>query len=203
MATSLIYRSPFAYNLIMRALYRQHYHARHQSIADLISRGASVLELCCGPAILYDRYLRQKDVNYRGLDINSKFIDVLTQRGASGEVWDLRSEKPLPAADYVIMQGSLYQFLPNASLVIDRMLRASRRQVIISEPIRNLATSRLPVVAALASKLTDPGVGPQAHRFTERTLDELVNSYGDRLRRSFLIPGGHEKVCVLEKGRPG
>jgi hypothetical protein len=198
MATSLIYRSRFVYNLVMRALYGKHYDARHQAVSDLIPPGANVLELCCGTAVLYDRYLRKKHVNYRGLDINRKFIDVLVERGGSGEVWDLRSDKPLPPADYVIMQGSLCQFLPEASEIIDRMLRAALKQVVIAEPIRNLASSRIPVVAFLASRLTDPGVGPQAHRFTEQTFDKLAKSYGTRLKQLFLIPGGREKVCVLE-----
>lgn len=63
---SLIYRSRAGYELAMFMLYGRHYSARYRAIANLIPYGAEVLELCCGPGILYERYLRYKDVAYRG-----------------------------------------------------------------------------------------------------------------------------------------
>jgi hypothetical protein len=87
--------------------------------------------------------------------------------------------------------------LPDASGVIDRMLRAARKQVIIAEPIRNLADSNIPLLSAFARRQTDPGIGHQAARFTEITLDRLMSRYTSRLNQSFPIPGGREKVFVL------
>src|SRR5713101_4008912 len=131
MATSLIYKNTSMYELAMLLLYGRHYPSRYRAIADLIPSGSSVLDLCCGPALLYHRCLRAKSIQYTGLDLNAKFIDRLIRWGGCGQIWDLRSEEPLPSADYVIMQASLYHFLPDASPVVNRMLRAARKQVII------------------------------------------------------------------------
>src|SRR5258705_7630934 len=114
MATSLIYRNASVYELAMLLLYGRHYPSRYRAIADLIPAGSSVLDLCCGPALLHRRYLKHKSVQYTGLDINKVFIDRLNRQGGCGRICDLRSEEPLPSADYVIMQASLYHFLPGA-----------------------------------------------------------------------------------------
>jgi hypothetical protein len=183
----------------MMGLYRQHFRSRYQAIADLIPVGGDVLELCCGPATLFRHYLRKKEVSYLGLDISDVFVSGLIRRQIPCKVWDLRTDQPLPAADYVVMQASLYHFLPDAYRMIDKMLAAARKRVIIAEPIRNLASARLPVVRYLARKLTDPGVGSQPRRFSEATLDELAERFPASCRRSFLSRGGREKILVFEK----
>ncbi len=199
MATSLIYKSTAIYNLVMLMLYGRHRDSRYRAIAEQIAEGASVLDLCCGPPILFKRFLRQKSVQYLGLDMNEKFIEQLVRSGGDGRVWDLRSDAPLPAADYVIMQGALYDFLPDALPIVDRMFEAAQKKVIIAEPIRNLASSKFPLLRWLARHLTDPGSGAQPHRFTQRTLDEFFAAYALRLEKSFLIPGGREKVYVFNR----
>jgi SAM-dependent methyltransferase len=198
MATSLIYRSTSVYELSMLLLYGRHYTSRYRAIAELIPAGSSILDLCCGPALLYDRYLRSKGVQYTGLDINASVIARLNRRGGSGKVWDLRSEKPLPPAEYVIMQASLYHFLPDASSVVDRMLQAALKRVIIAEPIRNLATSDSRALSLLGRLFTNPGVGEHSQRFTEATLADFFLGYGSNLIESFAIAGGREHVYVLD-----
>lgn len=197
MSPSLIYRSSSLYELAMLGLYGRHYPSRYRAIADLIPPGSSVLDLCCGPALLYHRYLRHKAVDYTGLDVNAKFIGQLTRRGAGGQIWDLRTASPLPQADYVVMQGSLFHFLPDAAAVVDRMLRAARKRVIIAEPIRNVASSKVRLVALAGKLLTNPGVGKHSDRFNEASLDQLFSSYSSSVVQSYLIPGGREKVYVL------
>ena len=197
MKTSVIYQNALVYESVMLVLYGRHYFSRYKAIASLIPNGAGVLDVCCGPARIYSRYLKRKDVKYYGLDINEGFISNLIRAGARGEIWDLRDDRDLPPADYVLMHASLYHFLPDASGVIDRMLRAARKQVIIAEPIRNLADSNIPLLSPFARRQTDPGIGKQPARFTEITLDRLMSRYTSRLNQSFLIPGGREKVFVL------
>jgi SAM-dependent methyltransferase len=199
MSTSLIYRSSSLYEFAMLTLYGRHYGSRYRAVADLIPRGASVLDLCCGPALLYHRYLRHKSVQYTGLDVNAKFIARLTGRGAGGQLWDLRTETPLPQADYVVMQGSLFHFLPDASPVVDRMLRAARKQVVIAEPVRNLASSKLRLLALAGKLLTNPGVGDHRYRFDEASLDQLFSRYSSSVVQSGLIAGGREKMYVLAR----
>jgi hypothetical protein len=80
------------------------------------------------------------------------------------------------------------------------MLVAARDRVIISEPVRNLATSDLPGVALLGRRAADPGVGAHAERFTEETLDAMMARYRELTLADFLIPGGREKVYVLAAG---
>src|SRR5262245_39827986 len=161
MTTSLIYRNAFIYETMMRALYGLAYNERYWALAEVIPEGGSVLDLCCGPATLFHRYLKQKRVHYTGLDINPGFIKRLSAGGATGMVWNLRENRALPRAEYVIMQASLYHFLPDALPIIERMLAAAEKQVLIAEPIRNMADSHIPVLALLARKLTNPGTGDQ------------------------------------------
>lgn len=199
LATELIYRSVPLCTLVNRLLYGRHYSARYRAIADLIPAKSSVLDLCCGPAIIYHRHLKDKGVDYTGLDLSSSFVNQLNQSGGRGVVWDLRTDAPLPRADSVIIQGSLYFFLPDASHVIDRMLAAARKQVIVSESIRNLSSSRIPFVATVAKHLAGAVSGNHPARFTESTLDQFFGRYRDLVRQSFQIPGGRDKVYVLAK----
>ena len=198
MPASLIYRNAGLYEAVMVALYGRHYGSRYRAIADLIEAESSVLDLCCGPAVLYRRYLRAKAVRYTGLDVSEPFIEQLKRSNAEGFVWDLTSDRPLPSVDYVVMQASLYQFLPAAEAVVDRMLRAARKQVIVAEPIQNLTSSKSRLIAAFGRRFTDPGDGRSAHRFNEQTLTSFFEPYSPYIRQSFLIPGAREKVYVLD-----
>jgi SAM-dependent methyltransferase len=201
LATSLIYQHSWIYELAMFALYGRHYRARYRAVAELVPAGASVLDLCCGPATLYHRHLRAKGVNYTGLDINPRFIRHLVRGGGHGMVWDVHGPEALPQADYVLMHASLYHFLPDPGPVVERMLRAARQQVIVAEPVRNLATGSSRWLALLARRHTDPGSGTAGGRFTEATLEAFFARYANRVLRSFPIPGGREKVYVLAGGR--
>jgi hypothetical protein len=77
------------------------------------------------------------------------------------------------------------------------MLAAARERVVIAEPVRNLATSDVAVVRWLGRRAADPGVGTHKERFTEATLDRLMDRYRERVIAAFLVPGGREKVYVL------
>jgi SAM-dependent methyltransferase len=206
MSQSVIYRSARGYELLMRALYMRHYAARTRVVAEAVPPGASVLELCCGPGKLYLTALRGRTSGYIGLDVNEGFVAGLRRRGIDARRRDLSvAGVPLPSADVVIMQASLYHFLPHAQEIVDRMLAAARDRVIIAEPVRNLASSKLPIVGALGRRAANPGVGDHADRFTEATLQQLMDGYGERIVRTFAIPGGRERVYVLAadgRGRP-
>ena len=185
----------------MRVLYGRHYADRMRAVAEQVPAGASVVELCCGPATLYRRYLRDRAGSYTGIDVNERFVAKLRRAGLDARSIDLGDgSQPLPEADVAIIQASLYHFLPDASRLLDRMLAAARELVIVSEPVRNLASSAVPLIGTLGRRAADPGVGGHGDRFTEATLDQLMRPYGDRVRSVFLIPGGREKVYVLAAG---
>jgi SAM-dependent methyltransferase len=197
-STSVVYRSARGYELLMRVLYGRHYEARMRVVAEQVPRGASVVELCCGPGTLYLRHLSDRAAGYVGLDVNPDFVARLRRSGIDARCLDLTSDAgPLPVADVVIMQASLYHFLPDAGGILDRMLAAARKRVIVSEPIRNLASSAVPGVALLGRRAADPGVGGHAGRFTEATLDHLMERHRGQVVSAFKIPGGREKVYVL------
>jgi hypothetical protein len=194
---ALIYRTALGYELAMLALYGRHYLARYEAIANLIEPRSTVLDLCCGPAILYRRYLRQKAIDYTGFDLNELFIRKLIQAGAQGETRDLLSDEDLPANDYVIMQASLYHFLPNPEPVLRRMMSASKRALIISEPVRNLTNSKSRVVRLLSGRMTNAGRGNQVHRFDEESLDTVFAKLDWMPTSTFFISGGREKVYLF------
>jgi SAM-dependent methyltransferase len=193
----LVYRSAAVYEAVMRLLYGRHYAARQRAIADLIPAGSSVLELCCGPGTLYRRHLARKRVHYIGLDINGGFVRRARRSGVDAREWDVRSADPLPPADFVIMQASLYHFMDEPRPLIERMLAAARRQLILAEPIHNVAKQPGPL-GAVAARLTDPGTGPQPDRYDEASLDRVLEPFASLVRERTLLPGGREKVYVLE-----
>lgn len=203
MSTSLIYRSALGYELLMGVLYGRNYGARMRAVAEQVPDGASVLECCCGPGTLYERHLRRRTAGYVGLDVNPGFVERLRRRGVDARLLDLAADaEPLPEADVVILQASLYHFLPQPERILDRMLTAARERVIVSEPVRNLASSEHALIARLGRRAADPGVGGHAQRFNEASLAALMERYRDRVLRSFAIPGGREVVYVLAGTRP-
>lgn len=183
--------------MTMIAAYARHYGERYRAISDLIPAGVSVLDVCCGPGVLYQRYLRPKSVSYTGLDLNEKFVRSVISYGAQARVHDLCSDDPLPEADYVVMQASLYHFLPDPGPILSRMTAAARSAVIIAEPIRNLSNSTLRPLSWLARNITNPGNGASPQRFTETTLTELFSRLDLAESKTFLIAGGRERVYVF------
>jgi SAM-dependent methyltransferase len=193
---SLIYRHAWVYELLMRALYGRHHGERLRAVAEQVPAGAAVLELCCGPGSLYLTHLRGRVGSYVGLDANPGFVAGLQARGVDARLIDLTDGvQLLPRADVAIMQASLYHFLPDADEILQRMLGAAERCVIISEPVRNLSSSAVPLMGTIGRRAADPGVGGHADRFTETTLDQLMVAYD--VRAAFLAPGGRDKVYVL------
>src|SRR5207302_10720514 len=143
------------------------------AVAAQVPAGTSVLELCCGPGTLYQRHLRSH--SYIGLDVNAGFVSSLRSRGVDARRVDLTHDRePLPKADVAVIQASLYHFLPDAGALVDRMLQSAGERVSISEPIRNVASSELPLIGRLGRQATDPGVGDHAQRFSEESLDALM-----------------------------
>ncbi len=197
MKASVIYRNQTIYALLMRVLYGRHYADRYRAVAELIPAGSSVVDVCCGPPVLYGDHLRHKNVDYTGLDLNAGFVTGVTRAGGRGLPWNVHGDTPLPQADIVVMQASLYHFLPDPEPVLTRMLAAARTRVIVAEPVRNLASSDNRLVAALARRFTNAGEGQEADRFTEASLDEFMSRYGSKVLTAELIAGGREKVYVL------
>ena len=106
---SFVYQSKIIYTLLMKCFYGHHYLGRYRAIAEKIPRGASVTDVCSGDSALYTRYLKGKN-KYTGIDMNpltafnSQWVKII-----KGDI----VKEAIPKADYVVMQGSLYQFISN------------------------------------------------------------------------------------------
>ncbi len=167
---SLVYRHPRIYRAVLRMLYGGALAERERIVAALVPHDAEVADVCCGDGGIARRLTCRR---YVGYDASIRMVDALVRRGHEAHVLDVSREGP-PAADVILMLGSLYQFLPDAEAVALRLRRAARRFVVLAEPHRNLATSRCSLVAAIARRATDPGVPSSTSRFDEESLSSLL-----------------------------
>ena len=195
---SLIYSHRALYHAIMRLLYGRHFEARYAAIAAEIPDSVEVIDVCAGDSYLYLKYLRSKHVNYLALDISPQLIAWAQRHGVPARQFDARRDE-LPIGDVLVMQASLYQFLPDAAPMIRKLLNAARQRVIITEPIRNLSDSKNPLLAFIGRKLTVPVTTDgtyAAQRFTPSSAGQLFRSF-ESLDRLTLLPGGREMLGVF------
>jgi hypothetical protein len=75
--------------------------------------------------------------------------------------------------------------------------------VIITEPVRNLSSSRLSWLARLARHQSDAGAGTSLLRFDAQSLAAALAPFADSVERSFTIADGREIVYVLRGARAG
>jgi hypothetical protein len=199
---SPIYTNPILYNLVMRILYGRHFEDRYQALANEIPDGAHIIDLCCGDCYIYTHYLRRKQVDYLGLDLAPRFIQSARSRGTLARQFDVWND-PIPIADIVMMQASLYQFIPHADQILGRMLASARQKVLIAEPVKNLSSSNNPLLAFIGRLGTRPGAKAEAYagkRFVQQSLTGLFNATG-MLEKMFFIPGEREMIGVFSVKR--
>ena len=193
---SFIYRNNFIYSLFIRILYGKFYNNRYRKIGELIPSNISVLDICCGDCRLYENELKNR-VKYIGIDINHMFLKTAAKKGIDVKRLDIRYEN-LPKSDYLILQASLYQFIPNHKDIVDKMIRAAGDKVIISETVVNVSSSKLPLIAYFAKYSANPATGHTTQRFTSKTFIEFIkNNYSELLEDCFLHSSGKELLVVL------
>ena len=202
---SLLYSFQSVFHLQMRCEYGRAFDARYEIIAEHIPDGARVVDVCAGDCWLYLKHLKPKRVEYLGLEISPPLVRWAGKRGVQAQVFNLW-EDPVPPADIVVMQASLYQFDPETDRIVQKLKAAARQAVIIAEPIKNLSNASLPLVSRIADVLTRPiGRKPSytGKRFTQETLGAFFEQLGG-LERSFVIPGGREMVGIFHgEGQAG
>jgi trans-aconitate methyltransferase len=176
----LVYRSPALYRLAMRVLDGDR-GARERLVVDAIAPGSSVVDLCCGDAALAPA-LRAKGCTYLGLDLNPCFIADAHSRGIDARIWDARDEA-IPEADVVVMLSSLYHFIPEERRMLERMLAAARKRVVVAEPVRNWATSGSRLLRAASRRLTRVDGRAYERRLDDASLERLADELGGRMKR--------------------
>ena len=170
----LLYRDGRLYRGVLRLLYGDALEARETLVASLVRPGAAVVDVCCGDGAIARRL---PTASYVGVDASEPFVRSLSRRGLRGVRLDV-SRDDVPQGDVVLLLGALYQFLPEADAVVEKLLRAARERVVIAEPHVNLASSRRGWVRALARLATGSGDGTSPVRFTETSLRALYARHG-------------------------
>jgi len=130
-----------------------------------------------------------------GLDINCGFIRSGNRRGIDIRYLNLDTAAHLPVMDYVVIQDSLYQFIPEHERLIELLLSAAGAQVIVSEPVRNMTGSPNPLAHWLGCTFSNPGTGQKRHRFNREMLKEFMGHYEVLEQRE--ICGGRNMLFVL------
>jgi len=191
----IVYWHPSLYRAAIKRLYRQHYADRYERISRLIPDGSEVLELCMGDAHLFSAHLRQRDVRYTGIDFNPAFVRNARRQGIDARLADIRAEA-IPEADCIVMHGSLYHFIPDHERLLERMLEAARRRLIVAEPVENLSAGR--GFMAFASRIaTSAGGGTSTERLDAERLDAAFRRFPERLERILPSAGGRERIGVF------
>lgn len=173
MKRSLIYKQPFLYRLMMRILYGKEYLERFKTIASFIANRSSVVELCCGFGDFYAYGLKDKQIDYLGIDLSPDFVKQGLKNGLNIIEQDVNNFN-FSKSDYYVMISSLYHFYPQPEIIIKKMLLAATGNVIIVEPIKNLLNSKYKIISRLALLLTNEGDGKNSFRFTEESLDRMM-----------------------------
>lgn len=158
---------------MMRILYGKEYLERFKTIASFIANRSSVVELCCGFGDFYAYGLKDKQIDYLGIDLSPDFVKQGLKNGLNIIEQDVNNFN-FSKSDYYVMISSLYHFYPQPEIIIKKMLLAATGNVIIVEPIKNLLNSKYKIISRLALLLTNEGDGKNSFRFTEESLDRMM-----------------------------
>ena len=109
-------------------------HLNYYIISEMISSGASVLDLGCGDGTLMKK-LKEKNVHVTGIDIEQANIIQCLEKGLSviqGDIDEGLQEYPDDSYDYVVLNQTL-QSTEKPDYVIQEMLRVGKK-IIVSFP---------------------------------------------------------------------
>jgi hypothetical protein len=193
---SLIYWHPDIYTALIRLSYGAGFAQRYRTIRDLIEEGSSVADICCGDCML-EKYLTGRNISYSGFDFNKGFIRNARRKGSNAFVFDIFKDD-IPVSDYVVMLGSLYQFVPRQNEIIQKLLSRARKSVIISEPVKNLANARFPLLHLIARSLSDPGDGVKPFKFSPETIAGVFEPYKNMIMKSYFTANNIDYIVVLK-----
>jgi len=194
-----LYISPHFYSLGMRLLYGKYYENSYKQVVKLIPNNSSVVDVCCGDGKLYN-YLKKKNIVYICLDSSKPFINFLKNKGVDARLTDV-SRDPIPQADYIILQRSLYQF-KNQDKLIKKLLKSTKKTLIISESIQNLGDNTNSLSKRIIHKIVPYFVSTHYEdknfRFSEKGFRDLMDKYKPKYKK---ISGGKDLVALISKSK--
>lgn len=186
----LVYRSARMYRLSMRLLEGRAAAHRLKVIVEAIEPGWSVLDLCCGDAAIAPSLIA-KGCPYVGLDINPAFVRWGRRNQIDVRLWDANTME-IPSADVICMLSSLYQFIPDDRALLETMRLRAHKLVIVSEPVRNWASSDSALLRWASHTLTHVDGRAFVKRHTEASLRSHLNDLraearAERLPRELVL----------------
>ena len=162
----------------------------HLLIAEMVTRGARVLDVGCGDGALLQLLTDTKDVDGRGIEVSRERVNACVARGLSviqGDADRDLADYPDGAFDYAILSLTIQATLqPKA--VLEQLLRIGR-YAIVSFPnfghwqvrTKLLFTGRMPVTENLPDAWY---VSPNAHLCTIKDFANLCEILGARVERA-------------------
>ncbi|MCB9997764.1 MAG: methionine biosynthesis protein MetW [Hyphomicrobiales bacterium] len=171
-------------------------------VADIVDRGARVLDVGCGDGALLQILTRDRDVDGRGIELSQAGVNGCVAKGLSVVQGDADTDLvdyPDDAFDYVILSQTL-QATRRPRQVLEHMLRIGRR-AIVSFPnfghwrIRTelMFRGRMPRTEALNYSWYDT---PNIHLCTIHDFVHLVDDLGASIDRAVALDRYGAKMRV-------
>lgn len=194
--TGWLYDSPLLYSLAMRYLYGKSYLASYQQIADFIKPNSSILDVCCGDGQLYEA-LKNKKVNYLGLDLSKKFIKHLKDKSIPANFCDVQ-KSDIPRSDYIVLQRSLYQF-ENPEKIVQKLLDSTNKKLIIAESINNLGDGSSPahhIINIIIPYFVGTNHSNKNFRYNEKSFKDVLKRFSPKYR---WVIGKRDLIAIISK----
>jgi methionine biosynthesis protein MetW len=157
-----------------------------------------VLDLGCGDGELLQWLMENKNVQARGVEINSAKVQRAIARGVpvyQGDIDQGLADYPAAAFDYVILSQTL-QEARNPLKVLREMLRVGRRAIVAYPNFghwrvrwAHLTSGRAPRTPLFPHEWYD---SPNIHFLTVEDFEDLARKEGWKVEKSFFLAGGRQ-----------
>jgi methionine biosynthesis protein MetW len=169
-------------------------------VADMIEKGARVLDVGCGDGALLKTLIERRNVDGRGIELSQAGVNSCVAQGLSVIQGDADTDLdayPDDSFDYVVLSQTL-QATRNPRIVLEQLLRIGRR-AIVSFPnfghwrVRTslLFGGRMPVTENLTYAWYET---PNIHFCTIRDFVDLCDDMGAKIEGGVALNGSGDKV---------
>lgn len=169
-------------------------------VADMIEKGARVLDVGCGDGALLKTLITNRGVDARGIELSQAGVNSCVAQGLSviqGDADTDLAAYPDDSFDYAVLSQTL-QATRNPRVVLEHLLRIGRR-AIVSFPnfghwrVRTslLFGGRMPVTENLSYAWYET---PNIHFCTIRDFVDLCDTIGARIEDGVALNGHGDKV---------